>query len=397
LKTALEQLAIAGGRPVRTSPLPYGRQCLDPSDLCAVAEALASDWLTTGPRVAAFEAAFAELVGTQHAVAVSSGTAALHAAMHVLDLQPGDEVIVPAITFAATANSAVYERAVPVFADVDSETLQLGAAQAEAVATDRTRALIAVDYAGQPCDYTALADWAERRQVQLVADACHSLGGSYRGRPVGSLARLNCFSLHPVKAMTSGEGGVISTDDAVLAQRLRRFRNHGLTQPDPVARPWHAEQVELGWNYRLTDFQAALAASQLTKLAGWINQREQLATRYDAACFELPALRPLTSLDNRRHAWHLYVVQLELERLRVDRDTIVQALRAEGIGVQVHYRPVHLQPFYRTRYGTRPGQCPVAEHAAERIISLPLFPAMTPADQDDVIQSLEKVIQHYLK
>ncbi|HEY5315171.1 MAG TPA: DegT/DnrJ/EryC1/StrS family aminotransferase, partial [Pirellulales bacterium] len=297
----------------------------------------------------------------------------------------------------ATANGAVYERAVPVFADVDPETLLIGAAQAEAVFTARTRALIAVDYAGQPCDYSALADWAARRQVPLVADACHSLGGSYLGQSVGSLARLNCFSLHPVKAMTSGEGGVISTDDAALAQRLRRFRNHGLMQPDPIARPWHAEQIELGWNYRLTDFQAALAASQLTKLAEWTDRREQLAARYDAACAELPALSPLAVLDNRRHAWHLYVVQLELQRLSVDRDAIVQALRAEGIGVQVHYRPVHLQPFYRTHYGTRLGQCPAAEQAAERVISLPLFPAMTTADQDDVIQSLEKVIQHYLK
>jgi perosamine synthetase len=291
----------------------------------------------------------------------------------------------------------VYERAMPVFADVDPETLLVGPAQGEAAATARTRALIAVDYAGQPCDYTLLGEWASRRRLSLVADACHSLGGSFGGRPVGSLARLNCFSLHPVKAMTSGEGGVIATDDAGLAERMRRFRNHGLVRPDPAERPWHAEQLELGWNYRLTDFQCALAASQLEKLAGWIERREQLAARYDDACEQIAALRPLAMLAGRRHAWHLYVVRLELEHLRADRDTIVRALRAEGIGVQVHYQPAHLQPFYRRRYGTRPGQCPVAEQAAEQILSLPLYPAMTADDQDDVIRALEKVIGHYAR
>lgn len=396
MKTAVEQLAIEGGQPVRQSLLPYGRQSLDALDMAAVAEALESDWLTTGPRVASFEAAFAAETGARHAVAVSSGTAALHAAMHVLDLKPGDEVIVPAMTFAATANCVLYESAVPVFADVDPDTLLVRAADAERVVSRRTRALIAVDYAGQPCDYGELADWARCRNVQLVADACHSLGASYEGRPVGSLARLNCFSLHPVKAITSGEGGMVTTDDPSLAERLRRFRNHGMAQPDS-GRPWQSEQLELGWNYRLTDFQAALAASQLNKLGGWIERREQLAVRYDEALAELPAGRVLARQPGRRHAWHLYVVELELERLRVDRDAIVRALRGEGIGVQVHYRPVHMQPFYRNRYSTRPGQCPAAERAGKRVVSLPLFPSMSDSDQDDVVRGLEKVIGSYLK
>jgi perosamine synthetase len=377
--------------------LPYGRHSLDEDDLRAVAEALGGDWLTTGPRVAEFETTFARAAGARHAVAVSSGTAALHTAMHMLDLAPGEEVIVPAMTFAATANCVVYERATPVFADVDPDTLLVGAAQAEAVLSQRTRALIVVDYAGQPADYASLAQWARRRNIALVADACHSLGGSSAGKPVGSLARLNCFSLHPVKAVSSGEGGVITTDDDELAERMRRFRNQGLVRPDLIERPWHAEQLELGWNYRLTDFQCALAASQLRKLPAWIDRREQLAARYDAACEQIQALQPLATLGGRRHARHLYVVRLELERLSAGRDTIMRALRAEGINVQVHYRPVHWQPYYRERYPTRPGQCPVAERASERILSLPLFPAMTDADQDDVIRALHKVVAHYLK
>lgn len=397
MKTAMEQLAIAAGEPVRHQMLPYARQTVDDDDRLAIAEALASDWLTTGPRVAAFEQEFAQAVGARHAVAVSSGTAALHAAMHMLDLQPGDEVIVPAMTFTATANAAVYEQAVPIFADVDTETLLIGPEQAEAVRTSRTRAMVAVDYAGQPCDYAALRAWATDHQIALVADACHSLGGAYRDRPVGSLSRLNCFSLHPVKSITSGEGGVVTTDDTRLAERLRRFRNHGLAQPDRAGRPWHAEQHELGFNYRLTDLQAALASSQLTKLNGWVQRRRELAERYADACRDMPAIVPLGVLPGRRHAWHLYVVQLELERLRVGRDGIVRALRAEGIGAQVHYRPVHLQPFYRKRFGTGSGQCPTAERAGARVISLPLFPGMTSADQHDVVAALEKVIGSYLR
>ncbi len=394
----MADLAIEGGRPVRETVLPYGRQSLDEEDIKAVTAVLRSDWLTTGPKVGEFEEAFASAVGAPHAVAVSSGTAALHAAVYALGIGPGDEVIVPAMTFAATANCVVYQGGTPVFADVDRETLLLDPAQVEKKITPRTRAVIAVDYAGQPCDYDRLRAIADRRRIALVADACHALGGAYKGHPVGALADLNTFSLHPVKHITTGEGGVITTTDAELAQRMSVFRNHGITSDHrqrEASGGWYYEMVDLGYNYRLTDLQCALGLSQLRKLAGWIARRQTIARRYDAAFADLKAVRPLAVRPDASHAYHLYVIALDLDRLRVKRDAVFAALRAEGIGVNVHYIPVHLHPFYRKRFGTGPGMCPVAEAAYERLISLPIFPAMTDSDADDVIAAVRKVMQAY--
>ncbi len=372
--------------------LPYARQAVSEEDIRRVVEVLRGDWLTTGPMVERFERALAEYVGTEEAVAVSSGTAALHAAMFALDIAPGDEVIVPAMTFAATANSVVYQGGTPVFADVDPATLLLGPDQVEARLTSRTKAVIAVDYAGQPCDYEALRCLAKRHRLALVADACHSLGGRDGGSPVGGLAELSTFSLHPVKAITTGEGGVITTDDGDLARRMRRFRNHGFTR-DHAQRTeagcWHYEMTELGYNYRLTDFQCALGLSQLAKLDGWIARREQIARRYDRALAEVPGVCPLAVRGGVCHARHLYVVRLDWQRLGVDRPEVFAALRQAGIGVNVHYLPVHLHAFYRRRFGTGPGQCPVAEAAYEEILSLPIFPAMTDRDVTRVVDTLQ--------
>jgi perosamine synthetase len=378
--------------------LPYGRQSIDEQDVAAVVEVLRSDWLTTGPKVAQFEAALAAVAGTAQAVAVSSGTAALHAVMAGLGVSPGDEVIVPALTFAATANAVVYQGGTPLFADVDPATLLIDPGSVAERITPRTRAVTAVDYAGQPCDYGRLRPLAAEHGLALVADACHAIGGRWRDLPVGSLAAASAMSFHPVKHVTTGEGGAVTTDDAELARRMRTFRNHGISTDfrQRAARDsWQYEMVELGFNYRLSDLQCALGISQLAKLPSSIARRQAIARRYDAALAAVPAVEPLAVRPDCSHAYHLYVVRLELELLRVDRGAVFRALRAEGIGVNVHYIPVHLHPYYREKFGTAAGLCPVAEAAYQRILSLPIFPAMTDADADDVLEALRKVVENY--
>jgi len=379
--------------------IPYSRQSIDEEDIQAVVEVLRSDWLTTGPKVDEFERAFAGHVGAEEAVAVSNGTAALHAAMYALRIGPNDEVIVPALTFSATANCVVFQGGTPVFSDVDRGTLLINPASVEANITHRTKAIIAVDFAGQPCDYDSLRALANRHRLTLVADACHSLGGSYKGLPVGSLAKLNTFSFHPVKHITTGEGGMITTDDPELARRMRVFRNHGITSDHRQREQqgsWFYEMVDLGYNYRLSDIQCALGTSQLRKLAAWVVRRQEIARRYDAAFAELPALKPLVVRDDVSHAYHLYVIRLDTTELRTTRSEVFSSLRAEGIGVNVHYIPVHLHPFYRERFGTKPGLCPMAETVYEKLISLPIFPAMTHDDVEYVIAAVRKVISsHY--
>ncbi len=393
-----ERLAIDGGRPVRSQILPYGHQTIDEDDIRAVVNTLRSDWLTTGPVVAEFERAFAFFVQAREAVAVSNGTAALHAAMHALGVGPGDEVIVPALTFVASANCVVFQGATPVFADVDSATLLIDAADVEAKITPKTKAIIAVDYAGHPCDYEALRAVAARHGLRIVADACHSLGGRSKGRAVGSLADLNVFSLHPVKPITTGEGGMITTDSFEFASSLRRFRNHGIAS-DHFQREklgtWFYEMVEIGHNYRLTDFQCALGLSQLRRLSEWSARRRTIAKRYDEAFADLPRVQPLKVRPEIEHAYHLYVIRLDLPFLSKNREAVFAALRAEGIGVNVHYLPVHLHPYYRRRFGTGPGLCPRAEAAYEEILSLPIFPGMRDGDVQDVIAALWKVVDAY--
>ncbi len=393
-------LALHGEIPVRHAMLPYGRQWLDEDDINIVVQTLRSDWLTTGPKVPEFEQAFAEHIGSKQAVAVSSGTAALHAAMYALGIGPGDEVIVPTMSFAATANCVVYQGGAPVFADVDPETLLIDPEQIEGKTSRRTKAVIAVDYAGQPCDYEALQRITEQYGLALVADACHALGGSYKGRAVGTLADLNVFSLHPVKHITTGEGGVITTENAELAKRMRVFRNHGIVG-DHIQRAaqgsWFYEMVDLGYNYRLTDFQCALGISQLRKLPAWVARRRAIARRYDEAFAEMAGVQPLGVRADVAHAYHLYVIRFKLDHLQVCRAAIFAAMRAEGIGVNVHYIPIHLHPFYRQRFGTKPGLCPVAEAAYEHIISLPMFPHMSDTDVEDVITAVRKVTEAYAR
>jgi len=374
--------------------IPYGRQSIDENDVAAVCSVLRSDWLTTGPKVAEFEEALAQFVSAKYAVAVSSGTAALHTAMYAIGIGPGDEVILPPMTFVATANSVVFQGGTPVFADVDPDTLLVDPNEVEAKITPRTKAIVAVDYAGQPCDYDALRDIADRYGLFLVADACHALGAEYKGEKVGTLADLTVFSFHPVKHITTGEGGMVVTDNPEFVQKMRRFRNHGITtdhRERTEQRTWHYEMVALGYNYRITDVQCALGISQLQKFPRFLEHRQEIAKRYDEVFSGILEITPLSVRQDVFHTYHLYIIKVDFDALKIDRDRLFRNLREKGIALNVHYIPVHLHPFYMKKYRARPGLCPMAERSYERIISLPLFPAMTDDDVERVISALIEV------
>src|SRR3989441_5996444 len=392
----MDRPAFFGGPPMRATLLPYAHQTIEPDDLAAVQAALAADWITQGPLVARFEQALAARASVSHAVAFSSGTAALHAACWAAGLCPGDDAITTPLTFTATAAAVVYQGARPVFADIDSATLNLDPDAVKRTATERTRAILSVDFAGLPCEYDRLLPLAREHGWLVIADAAHSFGGAFSGRPVGALADMTTLSFHPVKLITTGEGGAVLTDRDDLAERLRTMRHHGIRYPDR-ARPWRGEIAELGNNYRLTDFQAALGLSQLDKLESFWQRRDRIARRYQerlkgSPFVDLPALPP-----DRRHGWHLFVALLRLERLSADRDTVLQALRAENIGATLHYPLVYRHPFYRERFEYGPGLCPVAETVEKRLMTLPLFPTMSLDDQDDVLHALDKVFAHYAR
>ena len=390
-----EGLAIDGGTPVRKTLLPYGRQSIDETDIQAVVDVLHSDWLTTGPKVAEFERALAVRVGAKYAVSFSSGTAALHGAAFAAGLKPGDEAITSPLTFAATANCVLYQGATPVFADIVPETLTLDPAQAASRLTSRTKAILPVDYAGHPADLDSILELAERHGLVVIEDACHALGAEYCDRRVGSVAHMTVFSFHPVKHLTTGEGGMVTTDNPIFAETLRRFRNHGITsgarerQRDAQA---HYEMVLLGFNYRLTDIACALGLQQLTKLEANLARRRQIASRYGAAFRDMPGVLPPQVSGKVSPAWHLYPIRLELERLSADRDQVLRAMRAENIGVNLHYIPVHLHRYYRERFGYGGGEFPVAENAYQRLMSLPMFHGMADDDIEDVIRAVDKVL-----
>ena len=398
LSTANETLAIDGGMPVRKRFLPYGRQTIDESDIQAVVEVLRSNWLTTGPKVAEFEEAFASWVGAKYAVSFSSGTAALHGAAFAAGLKPGDEAVTSPITFAATANCILYQGATPVFADVSADTLSLDPEECARKITPRTRAILPVDYAGHPADLDFFAALAEKHGLVVIEDACHALGAEHRGRRVGSISQMSVFSFHPVKHLTTGEGGMVTTDSALFAETLRRFRNHGISSDARQRQQdgeWFYEMVLLGFNYRLTDIACALGIQQLQKLESNLARRREIAARYNAAFLEIPGVIASRVHEDVNPAWHLYTVRLQLEHLRVGRAQIFRALRAENIGVNVHYIPVHLHPYYRGRFGYKQGAYPTAEAAYERLLSLPMFHGMSDHDVEDVIRAVSKVMARF--
>lgn len=363
--------------------IPYARQHITEEDIQAVVDVLRSDWLTTGPMVERFEQAVCDYTGARHGVAVCNGTAALHCAMHAIGIGPGDEVILPPMTFVATANAVLYQGGTPVFADVEEDTLLVDPNEVERLITPRTRAIIAVDYAGQPCDYDALRDIADRHGLWLVADACHSLGGSYKGRKVGTLADLTCFSFHPVKPITTGEGGMVMTDRPELAEKMRRFRNHGIDR-DHRARQmsggWDYDVTGPGMNYRLTDIQCALGVSQLSRLETILVRRQRIAEVYDQEFATCDCIRPLALRHGTRHAHHLYVVKLR------NRDRCFHQLMSLGIGVNVHYKPVPIHSWYRERQ--EKNYCPCAEANFEKLLSLPFHADLRPVDVFQVAKEL---------
>lgn len=392
--------------------IPYGRQLVDESDIAAVAEVLRGDWLTQGPGVVKFEDAFAAMVRAKHAIAVNSGTAALHAAMFALGIGSGDEVIVPPITFTATANCVVFQDGTPVFADVDAATGLIDPARVAEKITKRTKAIIAVDYAGHPCDYDALKKIADAHGIALVADACHALGATYKDRPVGSIAKLNCFSFHPVKHIATGEGGMITTDDDALAAAMRDFRTHGISKDANRFRglgshtgdlaeqgPWYYEMLSLGFNCRISDINCALGLSQMKKLDRFVTRRRDIAAAYYRGLAGLPNLRlppsdlcPLTSDPLSRHSFHLYPVLIDFAALGKTRTQVMNELRTRGIGTQVHYIPVCLQPFYRERCGLKPGHCPCAEKFYAQELSIPMFSGMSDIDVEHVLAGIRGVV-----
>ncbi|WP_309671608.1 UDP-4-amino-4,6-dideoxy-N-acetyl-beta-L-altrosamine transaminase [Gemmatimonas sp.] len=378
-------------------PVPYGRHEIDDDDIAAVVRVLRGDWLTTGPAVEEFEQAFAAFVGSGHAVAVSNGTAALHLTMLAAGIGPGDEVIVPALTFAASANCVRYVGATVVFADIAADTLTVDVAHVASLITSRTKAIMAVDYAGLPANLTVLRALADTYGLLFVEDGCHAPGAFCDGRAVGTVADATTFSFHPVKHLTTGEGGMITTASADMAARLRTLRNHGITT-DARAREqagtWAYDMVALGYNYRLSDMQCALGTSQLHRLPAWLARRRELAARYTAALGEVPALRLQAIPHGSTHAFHLYPVRVCGDKPAPARAALYTALRTHGILVNVHYRPVYLHSYYRA-LGYRAGLCPVAEAAYDGLLSLPMWPGLSDDTQDMVIDALlAEVVAH---
>lgn len=381
--------------------IPGTRQTIDEDDVQAIADAMRENLLTTGPRVEEFENSFAKAVEARFAVAVSSGTAALHAAVHACgvggDMLTEDEVIVPAISFVATANVALYCNAKPVFADLEPDTLRIDVRDVERKITPNTKAIIAMDYGGQPCDYAGLRDLADRYQLMVISDACHSLGGSSGAKPVGSLADCTCFSLHPAKQITCGEGGMVTTDDQDLAASMRAFRNHGIgsNHRQRQREVTHRYRMEaLGYNYRLTDIQSALGLSQLQKLAHFTKRRNEVANVYDDLFEASDFLTPIKTVPGVCNARHLYVVKWNADACGVSRDEAFKALRDRGIGVNVHYQPIYQQPYYQRRIERNEidaPHCPQADAAYETILSLPVFPTMTLREISYVVENVHSI------
>lgn len=391
----MEQLAIKGGKPVRSNILPYGHQWIDDGDIASVVEVLKSDWITQGPKVDEFEKRVAEYCGARYAVAVSSGTAALHAACSVAGISKGDEAITTPITFAATANAVVYCGGKPVFADIREDTLNIDVQEIEIRLSPQTKAILPLDFAGHPADLDEIRALAEERKLIIIEDACHALGAEYRGRKIGSLSDMTVLSFHPVKHITTGEGGMVLTDSEEFYQKLKLFRHHGIIKNDLGKGPWYYEIHSPGHNFRITDFQCALGISQMKRLDRFVERRRQIASRYNEAFAEMKEIMaPMESADVKA-AYHIYVIQLRTELLKVGRKEVFEALKAENVGVNVHYMPLHLHPFYQREFGYKKGDYPKAERYYERAITLPIFPKMSDEDVEDVIKAVSKVIRYY--
>lgn len=398
----MERLAIEGGYPVRGGKIYYGRQWIGEDDIRAVEEVLRSDYITCGPKVDEFEQELARYTGAKYAVAVSNGTAALHCACLAAGIGPGDEVITTPLTFAASANCALYCGARPVFADVDPHTYNIDPASVRAHITDKTKAIVAVDFTGQAVRHEELRAICDEFGLVFIEDAAHAIATKYKGQQVGSLADLTCFSFHPVKTITGGEGGAVTTNDEALYRKLVLAHTHGIThdeflmQDAPHEGPWCYEQISLGYNYRMTDFQAALLVSQLHKVDHFAARRKQIVSAYNKAFANMPELILQQEIPESDTCRHLYIIRLALDKLTCTRRQFFDAMSAENVQCQVHYVPVYWFPYYQA-LGYEKGLCPVAEEIYQGIMSIPLYPKMTDQDVEDTIHAVKKVVEAYRK
>lgn len=394
----MERLAIDGGEPVFEKMLGYGHQDINDADIKAVVDTLRSDWLTCGPATKRFEDRIMEATGAVHVTAVANGTAALHVACLAAGIGPGDEVIVSPITFAASANCVLYCGAMPVFADIDPNTWNVSPAAIEAAVTERTKAVIAVDFGGVPVDHAAIRDICDRYGLVFIEDAAHAIGThAADGRPVGSVADITCFSFHPVKTVTTGEGGAVATMDERLARRIELFAKHGITRDRSLMRSpdegdWYYEQLTLGYNYRISDIEAALGASQMRRLSEFSVRRREIVAYYDREFASVPEVSVQLDSAPGKTTRHLYCLRFDLEALRTSRGFIYDALRAEGVGVNVHYLPVYRLPYYAD-LGYDPSSCPEANRYYDEAVTIPLHCGMSNADAKGVVRAVGKVVE----
>lgn len=395
-----DTLAINGGTPVRDKYLSYGKQCIDEKDIEAVIEVLKGDYLTTGPYVKAFEQRIAEYVGAKYAVALTNGTAALHAACFAAGIKNGDEVLVPPMTFAASANCVLYCGGKPVFVDIDERTGNIDISKIEEKITEKTKAIIPVDFAGQSVDMDAILEIAGRYNLIVIEDGAHALGSEYKGKKVGNKANMTEFSFHPVKPVTTGEGGVVTTNDEKLYKKLQNFRTHGIIRDICEMQnsdgPWYYEMLDLGYNYRIPDINCALGLSQMDKINSFLEKRRYIAAKYLKLLRDIDEIELPFEEKYSNSGWHIFVIKLNLEKLICSRKEIFEALQKENIGVNVHYIPVYYHPYYR-QLGYNKGICPKTESFYDRIVTLPIFPSMTDEDIMDVVTAVNKVIKAYRK
>lgn len=393
----IQAIADSIDAPVREAFLPYNQPDIEQAEIDEVVDALRSGWITTGPKTKEFERRFAAYVGSCHAIAVNSCTGGLHVALAAAGIGPGDEVIVPTMTFCATANVVIHLGATPIIVDVKPDTLNIDPQRLEAAITPRTRAVIPVHLYGHPCDMDSINEIAKDHQLLVVEDAAHAVGAEWHGRRVGTLSPATAFSFYATKNLTTAEGGMITTDDDEYAEKMRIWTLHGISH-DAWKRysaegSWYYEVVAPGFKYNLTDLQSALGLHQLARLEAMTQRRAELASRYTEGLSDLPAIELPACHSGVRHTWHLYAIRLRLSMLTIDRATFIEQLRAEGIGTSVHFIPLHRQPYYADRFGFEPSDFPVADAAYERLISLPLYTRMSERDLDDVVEAVRRVVQ----
>ncbi len=395
----MKTLAIDGGKPVREKAIYYGHQYLDDEDIQAVVNVLKSDYLTCGPEIEKLEKKLCDITGAKYAVAISSGTAALHAACYAAGIGQGDEVITTPMTFAASANCVLYCDGVPVFADIDPETYNIAPEEIKKKVSSKTKAIVAVDFTGQAAELDSIRQICRDHHLVLIEDAAHSIGTKYQGVPVGRIADMTTFSFHPVKTVTGGEGGAILTDSEEYYRKLLLFRAHGITRDRALMdqKPdgdWYYQQIDLGYNYRMTDIQAALISSQLDKLELFKSRRRYIVNRYNEAFADIPEIIIQKEIEGSDTVRHLYIIQLDINKLKAAREEIFNALKAENVYCNVHYIPVYYFPYYKN-LGYEKGICPNAEKLYEQIISIPLYYAMTDEDIESVICAVKRVIDYY--